>query len=272
MGDFETGMLRAGKLQLVDPSAALQRTPGWVISADAGSSLEYLETREYTPGDDLRTIDWHAAARTERLMVKRYHRESLVHLDLVIDTSASMSLSADKKRAMGQLAGFWWTCARNAGFSAQMWRLSDGCLLMPVWDEHLHQAEFKSFDPGFVQWQNNGIRILISDLMWPEEPERVVARLAQGASAFLMLQVLAELDVNPGFQGWVQLEHLETGELLDVLFDERARTEYQRNLTRFQDVFRDLAERYRGQFGVVLAEGFVAGASFSDEIARLWLK
>ena len=40
-----------------------------------GDGLEYAETREYTPGDSLRRMDWKATARSGTLMVKRFQRE-----------------------------------------------------------------------------------------------------------------------------------------------------------------------------------------------------
>ena len=52
-----------------------------------GSSLEFIDHREYQPGDDLRRIDWGGFARSDKLTVKLYRDEVNPHLDVVIDGS-----------------------------------------------------------------------------------------------------------------------------------------------------------------------------------------
>ena len=50
--------------------AGLHRSP------DFGFSQEFAEYRAYTPGDDLRHVDWNLFARTERMYLKRYRGET----------------------------------------------------------------------------------------------------------------------------------------------------------------------------------------------------
>ena len=45
-------------------------------SPDFGFSQEFAEYRAYSPGDDLRRIDWNVYARTERLYLKRFRGET----------------------------------------------------------------------------------------------------------------------------------------------------------------------------------------------------
>jgi uncharacterized protein (DUF58 family) len=59
-------------------------------SADFGFSQEFAEYRAYTPGDDLRHVDWNVYARTERAYVKRYHGETNTLLTVLLDASHSM--------------------------------------------------------------------------------------------------------------------------------------------------------------------------------------
>ena len=62
-----------------------------------GSSLEFMDHRDYQPGDDLRRIDWSAYARTDRLTVKLYREEVSPHLDIMLDGSRSMNLESTAK-------------------------------------------------------------------------------------------------------------------------------------------------------------------------------
>lgn len=55
-----------------------------------GSSVEFSEHKEYSPGDELRHIDWRAYAKVDRYYVKQYEQESQLTVYLVLDASASM--------------------------------------------------------------------------------------------------------------------------------------------------------------------------------------
>src|SRR6202043_3093514 len=68
--------------------AGLHRSP------DFGFSQEFAKYRAYTPGDDLRHVDWIVFARTERAFLKRYRGETNSQLILMVDTSASMAYSS----------------------------------------------------------------------------------------------------------------------------------------------------------------------------------
>ncbi len=56
-----------------------------------GFNIEFAEYREYTPGDDLRRLDWRVFARSDRHYIKQYEEESNVRVTFVVDASASMN-------------------------------------------------------------------------------------------------------------------------------------------------------------------------------------
>jgi uncharacterized protein (DUF58 family) len=58
-----------------------------------GSSVEFSEHKEYSPGDELRHIDWKAFGKGDRYYVKQYEQESQLTVYLVLDASASMSFA-----------------------------------------------------------------------------------------------------------------------------------------------------------------------------------
>jgi len=55
-----------------------------------GFAVEFAEYREYSPGDDLRRLDWRVLGRTDRYYVKQFEEESNLRATLVLDASASM--------------------------------------------------------------------------------------------------------------------------------------------------------------------------------------
>ena len=66
--------------------------PGSYSSPRRGTSLEFADYRRYTPGDDLRYLDWGIYARSDRLYVKLFREEVDLFAYIFIDASASMGL------------------------------------------------------------------------------------------------------------------------------------------------------------------------------------
>ncbi len=63
-----------------------------------GRGMEFDEVREYTPGDEIRTIDWNVTARTGQPYVKRYVEERELTVLFVVDLSASGTFGSREKR------------------------------------------------------------------------------------------------------------------------------------------------------------------------------
>jgi len=55
-----------------------------------GSAAEFIDYREYNPGDEIRTIDWKAYARSDRYFIKLFQTETDMNGYLLVDCSASM--------------------------------------------------------------------------------------------------------------------------------------------------------------------------------------
>lgn len=60
-----------------------------------GFSVEFVEHRRYSQGDDLKHLDWKVFGRTDKYYVKQYEQESNLQLMLVVDGSESMSYRSD---------------------------------------------------------------------------------------------------------------------------------------------------------------------------------
>lgn len=60
-----------------------------------GFSIEFAEHREYSPGDDLRYVDWKVFGRTDKFYLKQYEEETNQICQLVLDTSESMAYRSD---------------------------------------------------------------------------------------------------------------------------------------------------------------------------------
>ncbi len=63
-------------------------------SPHKGSSVEFAEYRKYVPGDDIRMLDWHVYARTDRFYLKEFEADTNLRAYFVLDSSASMSFAS----------------------------------------------------------------------------------------------------------------------------------------------------------------------------------
>ena len=230
-----------------------------------GSSLEFIDHREYQPGDDLRRIDWGGFARSDKLTVKLYRDEVSPHLDIVIDGSYSMALEdTSKAQATLGLAAVFATAASNVGYSHTTWIAGDGCRQVDngtdrpsVWDEidFAYRGDLStSFAKLPPSWRPFGLRVLLSDLLWHSDPLTILARFAEQATAVVVVQVLAEADVNPTERGNIRLVDSETAAVQEIFLDSVAEKRYRDALARHQESW-DLAAKQTGAIMItVVAE------------------
>ena len=73
------------------------RLGGRFVVSRRGSSIEFADYLPYSPGDDIRSIDWKLYARLDRLFVKTYKEEVELTVELIVDATASMGLPTPQK-------------------------------------------------------------------------------------------------------------------------------------------------------------------------------
>lgn len=83
-------LAEAGSLSLKARIVADSVLHGMHRSRHHGSSVEFAEHKEYSPGDNVRHLDWRAFARFDRDYVKRFEDESHLRALMLVDTSGSM--------------------------------------------------------------------------------------------------------------------------------------------------------------------------------------
>jgi uncharacterized protein (DUF58 family) len=83
-------MRKLERLTLVSRKLKAGQLKGERRSPKRGQSVEFADYRNYTPGDDLRRVDWNAYARMERLFIKLFQEEEDLTVHILLDASKSM--------------------------------------------------------------------------------------------------------------------------------------------------------------------------------------
>lgn len=92
-----------GNLSLRARVVADSALPGIHRSRNHGTSVEFAEHKEYSPGDDIRHLDWRAYARFDRDFIKRFEDEASLRALVVIDTSGTMGYPVEPEGRLSKL-------------------------------------------------------------------------------------------------------------------------------------------------------------------------
>src|SRR5687767_6311277 len=88
---------RLDRLGLVSRRRLIGFGKGDRRSARHGTSLEFVDYRPYTSGDDPRQVDWNIYGRSGSLFVKLFEEEEVLTVHLLLDTSRSMDWGSSNK-------------------------------------------------------------------------------------------------------------------------------------------------------------------------------
>jgi uncharacterized protein (DUF58 family) len=89
------GLSRVGHLELVARQVVEGFLTGRHRSPYQGFSVEYLDHRPYTPGDEIRMLDWKVLARSDKTYIKLFEDETNLRAYLLLDCSRSMTFKSN---------------------------------------------------------------------------------------------------------------------------------------------------------------------------------
>jgi len=225
--------------------AGLHRSP------DFGFSQEFAEYRAYTPGDDLRHVDWNLFARTERCYLKRYRGETNSQLTILLDASNSMSYSSHAVSKMDYArytaASLFYLAIHNQRDPAGLIVFDDevrNYIRPSTRQGQLHrllagieQAEPRArtdFMKPLAHFQEflrrRGVVLVISDFY--ESPEAIVKTIEPlrfHGSEVILFHVLDPKEIRPELRGPSILVDMETEQRLEVI-PEYVKGEYRRKI------------------------------------------
>jgi uncharacterized protein (DUF58 family) len=234
--------------------AGLHRSP------DFGFSQEFAEYRAYTPGDDLRHVDWNVYARTERLYLKRFRGETNSLLTILLDASNSMQFGSHGVNKMDYArylaASLFYLAIHGQRDAAGLITFDDEIrnFIRPSTRQGqlhrllagLEQAEARArtdfskpmrYAQEFLK--RRGMVLIVSDF-WesPESIIRTIEPLRYHGNEVVLFHVLDPKDVRPALNGPSILVDLETQEHLEVTPD-YAKKEYREKIQAHLTDLRD---------------------------------
>ncbi len=227
---------------------------GEVCASSVGSSLELHDFRQYSPGDDLRHIDWNAVARTGELYLRVRQDEVSPRVEVLIDGSASMAVSDAKAARAREVAAWVCTLARRGGLDPVL--IATGVNVQkgagPVIRALLDNLSFDGREPFDLALRRApplatcGLRVVISDFLFESPPEPFAERLARGAAGLMLVQVLDEEDLDPSGGAGARLTDSESGDVLERILTPGVIDGYLERLKAHVNLWQGAARRVRG--------------------------
>ena len=237
---------------------------GGKFGSKTGQSLEFVEHREYQPGDDIRHVDWSAVARSDKLSIKLFREEITPHVDLLLDLSSSMNINKSKFNALTAITAILIQASNNSGYTSNSWLIKDLCrrvepVNLPIdkWVDFVADANkntgrtLNDFPPKL---KNGAVRILVSDLFWDQEPMGILRKLADGAAAVIVIQLVAAQDITPEIYGNMRIIDSETGDALELICDEALISDYKANFDLHSQYWKESCTKSGAVFCFIEAE------------------
>jgi len=99
-----------------------------------GFSVEFVQHKSYTPGDEIRNLDWRVYARTDRWYIKQFEEETNTQIMLACDLTGSMDYGTEikKSRILAELtASLTWLALRQNDAVGALFFSNDGYVYLP---------------------------------------------------------------------------------------------------------------------------------------------
>jgi uncharacterized protein (DUF58 family) len=251
-------LAKLGNMELRARAVVEGHYSGQHASAYRGASVEFVDHREYAPGDEPRHIDWRVYGRTDRLYVKQYEAETNLDLHLLVDVSRSMDFTSGEVTKL-RCATF---VAAALAYIATNQRDAVGLFLvdhavrrnLPPMTSPGHLARLfevlEGAGPGedtrltpaleeiAGRLRRRAIVVLLSDLL--DEPEDVLRSLGyfrHRGHDVVVLHLMDPAELKLGYRGTIAFEDLETADRLSVEVA-NVRAAYLAELRRFLTTYR----------------------------------
>lgn len=258
-------------------------------SRQIGSSMEFADYRNYTPGDDLRSIDWNIYGRLDRLFIKLFEQEQDLDISFLIDASASMcwtppdagqrlSKFDQARRISASLAyiglanldrvNVHWFASQlgdDMGFArgkGQFHKVLDFLRNAPVLEG---ETSLLPTVRAFTQrMKRRGLVFLLSDLFDPAGTEEALALLRFQRFEVHVIHILDPDELRPTATGDLRLVESESGTAFEVTATEALLRRYHAEI----DAFLTTTAAHCAERGIAYGQATTA-VPFEDLVLRV---
>jgi uncharacterized protein (DUF58 family) len=208
-----------------------------------GTSIEFVDYRHYTPGDDPRSVDWNIFRRSGNLYVKQFEEEEILTAHVLVDVSKSMDWGTPSKlQFAARLAAAigYIVLAGSSRLLVTTLSGSTATTFGPAWgrrqlgglvefltrDRPHGETDLDTALESYARRAEPGQAILISDLLTPNF-EQGIRRLLDRRHEMTVLHVLAPEEVRPSMAGDLTLVDRETGHEVAITLSQEALDRYE---------------------------------------------
>lgn len=260
---FPNGVLqRLERLRIQGRTRRTNRGRGEHLAAKGGTSTEFCDYRDYSPGDDTRFVDWNIFARLHRPYLKQFHREEERHIVVLLDTSQSMAFEGKFELAARLAASFGIMALYNqepaslfVSSTAERLgpcrgRASLSRLLSFVEDVKAEGGRpvEDAIDVLLRRHRGRGIAVVLSDFLTFSDLTRSFNAIHAAGLDVFGVQILAPSEIAPPVSGDMRLIDSETTDALDVSGIAGLLELYESYRTSFESTLNDACVRRAGRF------------------------
>jgi uncharacterized protein (DUF58 family) len=236
------------------------------LSKDLGPGFEFRDFRPYSPGDDVRAIDWNIYRRLGRVFLRLYEEQQDLPLYLMPDISPSMyhepspraiaglrctlalatiSLSHHDTTALFPFADQMEVRVKSMSGKASTMAFAEHLArLAPAEGARTHLAASIRRLAGMNL--RRGLLVVISDFFEMEGLDAVRDALRSIRHRLLFVQLVRPSDETPTLDGDLRLRDCETGELAEITVTPHVLGRYREAYGAFTRALGELVTYYRG--------------------------
>lgn len=250
--------------------------PGSYSSPRRGTSLEFADYRRYTPGDDLRYLDWGIYARTDRLYVKLFREEVDLYAYVFIDASASMGYPSRELKFLPAthvaLALSYVVLANHDHVKLHLLQEDNRANTTPFYGDRRRMTDCVNFATSAIpggalqlapaladhlkKMRRPGKAILVSDFLMPAASYQPGLNLLRAFNLDIaVIQILSRHEVDPRFpNGSLALVDSETEQEIKYQWNPEARQDYQAKLAHHNAELRSFCHQSRIHYSLYVTD------------------
>lgn len=256
-------LAKLGKLPIIAHTVVENLMQGIHKSRFKGHSLDFSEHREYSPGDEIRHIDWKIFGKRDKFYIKEFEESVNLKSYILLDCSGSMNFTGSEKR----ITKFYYSCYLVASLAYLLLLQRDAvgllCFNSKIEDLILPRAIFNHLQillqtieqkiPSqetniykslweFAQMiKKRALIILVSDLIdETDEVIKIIKFFKYRKMDVMVFQILDPVEISLNFFGNCRFINMENKKIIE--------TEVEPIKKEYQKIFFNILEKYRISF------------------------